>query len=75
MAAALSLLFVVIYPYTPTPIALSIGKTLIAATVVLVRFAPAQRLLVFRSGLPIVSSGSPAERYSPEIFDVICLRL
>jgi hypothetical protein len=74
IVAAVSFLFVVIYPYIPTPIALSIAKTLIVASVVLCTFSPALGILVlmsYRLLAPIVSS---AQDYSPEILDIICVR-
>ena len=77
MSAVLSaavLLFVVLFPYTPTPIALSISKILIAVTVL-----PAGMLFARMLTLSIGAYACPKcmKRLfsSDEILDLICLRL
>jgi hypothetical protein len=73
--AAAVLLFVVVYPYTPTPIALSISKTLIAAVVLLhtsvvmlgISISPNRTVFLDRTVFRL--------RYSLDIIDSTCSRL
>jgi hypothetical protein len=77
MSAVLSaavLLFVVLFPYTPTPIALSISKILIAVAVLPAALLFA-RLLALSIGT-YASEKCPQRFFSSdEILDLICLRL
>ena len=65
-------LFVVLYPYTPTPIATSIGKILVGAILAFTFFANT-RLIVTAD--PVYAPPDSSFRPSDTLLDLICSRL
>lgn len=75
LVAAGVLLFVVLFPHTPTPIAVTIGKLLVAAVhVVMAAIGGLAALVLVRE---FVYLAAPSLYLPPnlEIIDMICVRL
>ena len=68
------LLFVVLYPYTPTPIATTMGKIL-AACVLVFAVVPASSTLATNSTVTGFSKECPRLFPSYQLLDLICVRL
>jgi hypothetical protein len=66
-------LFVVLYPYTPTPIATSIGKILVGVILTFTSFAHA--LLTVPPDSVYPKAEFPARFPSDTLLDLICVRL
>ncbi len=68
------LLFVVLYPYTPTPVATTMGKILVACVLVFA-VVPASSTLAIHSTVTGFSKDCSRLFPSYQLLDLICVRL
>jgi len=73
--AAGVLLFVVLFPYTPTPIAVTIGKLLVAAVYIVLTIIGGLAMVVLALTLTYAATRSRIITPNFQIIDMICVRL
>jgi hypothetical protein len=72
--AAAALLFVVLFPYTPTPIALSISKILLTVFALSTTCVLFSLILVFAANVSFFRENFSPRFYTFPILDLICLQ-
>jgi len=69
-----ALLFVVLFPYTPTPIATTIGKILVTAVLVFASVTTSLALVITHKLFAFYQPAAPTP-VNNELLDLICTRL